>query len=284
MDDLAIGKDTKRGDSVSAGAYGEGLKIAALIMVRNWIPIRIRSRSAHWNFELHNNRLSCQISHQNDSKIAAEKLHFRKQTSGGKLRSELVSYSYKDVTVQLCNPESIGDRARISAERFRKWTTVSLDLRSPDPDKIIRTPHGGLIIDQRFKGQIYLKELRVESDGLGGKSFKFGYNFVTGMFNRERERWTSDDEDAEALAKIWETAVADGHGNLVQRYIELFSEDCAEVVSAEKVSRILAHRIWTWLRTSQPGAFYYSEASDSMYDGVDQVRRSWYKSKLQAEC
>ncbi|KAJ0365560.1 hypothetical protein COL154_004417 [Colletotrichum chrysophilum] len=275
MDDLSIGGSTKRNNDKFAGVHGEGFKVAALVMVRSGIPVRIQSTSANWNFGFkgfNKDRFYCKISKPNTKNVNSETVSLTQQTMGGTLRSDLVSYSSRDVAIQLSHPATgRGYRKPITAEEFRAWTTVSLDLSNPDPDKMIRTQHGDLVFDERFAGQIYLKGFKVSAPTLGSKSYRFCYNFATGKLGRDRERMTSHDKEAETLANIWETAVAGDHGNLVQRYVELFSEDCVDIISAEKASRILARRIWTWLRTSQPGAFYYSEGSDSRHDGGHQV-------------
>ncbi|KAF4809060.1 hypothetical protein CGCSCA5_v011769 [Colletotrichum siamense] len=253
MDDLSIGGSTKRKCTKLAGAHSEGFKVGALVMVRAGFPIRIRSMCANWNFGFlgsKKDRFYCKISDSGEEHVSAEKRAWREQTSWGtRPRSDSVSYSHKDVTVQLSHSETgRGYRVPITAQEFRGWTTVSLDLNRPDPDKMIRTPHGDLIIDQRFAGQIYLKGLRVGSGSPG-----------TNIYKRGRS------------AGLWETAIAEDNDNLVQRYVELFREDCVDVISAEKASRTFAQRIWTWLRTSQPGAFYYSEASGSEHGSVHQV-------------
>ncbi|KAI8316645.1 hypothetical protein K4K61_003301 [Colletotrichum sp. SAR11_59] len=275
MDDLSIGGSTKRNNDRFAGVHGEGFKVAALVMVRSGIPVRIQSTSTNWNFGfngVNKDRFYCKISKPNTKNVDSETASLTQQTMGGTLRSDLVSYSSRDVTIQLSHPATgRGYRKPITAEEFRGWTTVSLDLSNPDPDKMIRTQHGDLVLDERFAGQIYLKGFKVSAPTLGSKSYRFCYNFATGKLGRDRERMTSHDKEAETLANIWETAVAGDHGNLVQRYVELFSEDCVDIISAEKASRILARRIWTWLRTSQPGAFIYSEGSDSKHDGGHQV-------------
>ncbi|KAI8204078.1 hypothetical protein KHU50_003146 [Colletotrichum sp. SAR 10_65] len=275
MDDLSIGGSTKRNNDKFAGVHGEGFKVAALVMVRSGIPVRIQSTSANWNFGfngVNKDRFYCKISKPNTRNVDYETASLTQQTMGGTLRSDLVSYSSRDVTIQLSHPATgRGYRNPITADEFRGWTTVSLDLSNPDPDKMIRTQHGDLVLDERFAGQIYLKGFKVSAPTLGSKSYRFCYNFATGKLGRDRERMTSHDKEAETLANIWETAVAGDHGNLVQRYVELFSEDCVDIISAEKASRILARRIWTWLTTSQPGAFYYSEGSDSKHDGGHQV-------------
>ncbi|KAI8187920.1 hypothetical protein K4K51_007821 [Colletotrichum sp. SAR 10_75] len=276
MDDLSIGGSTKRKCTKLAGAHSEGFKVGALVMVRAGFPVRIRSTCANWNFGFlgsKKDQFYCKISNSGEGHVDAEKRSWKEQTSWGERpRSDLVSYSFQDVTVQLSHPETGRDyRVPITAGEFRSWTTVSLDLNRPDPDKMIRTPHGDLIIDQRFAGQMYVKGLRVGSRTPGGRRYKHCYNFSTGKVCRNRERMMSYKEEAEALAKIWEIAMAEGNDNLVQRYIELFSEDCVDLISAEKASRIFAQRIWTWLRTIQPGAFYYSEASDSEHDGGHQL-------------
>ncbi|KAF4867624.1 hypothetical protein CGCSCA1_v013188 [Colletotrichum siamense] len=275
MDDLCIGGSTKRNNDKFAGVHGEGFKVAALVMVRSGIPVRIQSTSANWNFGfngVNKDRFYCKISKPNTRNVDYETASLTQQTMGGTLRSDLVSYSFRDVTIQLSHPATgRGYRNPITADEFRGWTTVSLDLSNPDPDKMIRTQHGDLVLDERFAGQIYLKGFKVSAPTLGSKSYRFCYNFATGKLGRDRERMTSHDKEAETLANIWETAVAGDHGNLVQRYVELFSEDCVDIISAEKASRILARRIWTWLTTSQPGAFYYSEGSDSKHDGGHQV-------------
>ncbi|KAF4835433.1 hypothetical protein CGCSCA4_v012662 [Colletotrichum siamense] len=275
MDDLSIGGSTKRNNDKFAGVHGEGFKVAALVMVRSGIPVRIQSTSANWNFGfngVNKDRFYCKISKPNTRNVDYETASLTQQTMGGTLRSDLVSYSSRDVTIQLSHPATgRGYRNPITADEFRGWTTVSLDLSNPDPHKMIRTQHGDLVLDERFAGQIYLKGFKVSAPTLGSKSYRFCYNFATGKLGRDRERMTSHDKEAETLANIWETAVAGDHGNLVQRYVELFSEDCVDIISAEKASRILARRIWTWLTTSQPGAFYYSEGSDSKHDGGHQV-------------
>ncbi|KAJ0267559.1 hypothetical protein COL940_014253 [Colletotrichum noveboracense] len=275
MDDLSIGGSTKRNNDKFAGVHGEGFKVAALVMVRSGIPVRIQSTSANWNFGfngVNKDRFYCKISKPNTRNLDSETASLTQQTMGGTLRSDLVSYSSRDVTIQLSHPATgRGYRNPITADEFRGWTTVSLDLSNPDPDKMIRTQHGDLVLDERFAGQIYLKGFKVSAPTLGSKSYRFCYNFATGKLGRDRERMTSHDKEAETLANIWETAVAGDHGNLVQRYVELFSKDCVDIISAEKASRVLARRIWTWLRTSQPGGFYYSEGSDSKHDGGHQV-------------
>ncbi|KAJ0329324.1 hypothetical protein COL922a_012881 [Colletotrichum nupharicola] len=275
MDDLSIGGSTKRNNDKFAGVHGEGFKVAALVMVRSGIPVRIQSTSANWNFGfngVNKDRFYCKISKPNTRNVDSETASLTQQTMGGTLRSDLGSYSSRDVTIQLSHPAtSRGYRNPITADEFRGWTTVSLDLSNPDPDKMIRTQHGDLVLDERFAGQIYSKGFKVSAPTLGSKSYRFCYNFATGKLGRDRERMTSHDKEAETLANIWETAVVDDHGNLVQRYVEVFSKDCVDIISAEKASRVLARRIWTWLRTSQPGGFYYSEGSDSKHDGGHQV-------------
>ncbi|KAI8245532.1 hypothetical protein K4K55_001645 [Colletotrichum sp. SAR 10_96] len=134
IDDLSIGGSTKRNNDKFAGVHGEGLKVAALVMVRSGMPVRIQSTSANWNFGfngVNKDRFYCKISKPN--------------------------------IIKLSHPATgRGCRKPITAEEFRGWTTVSLDLSNPDPDKMIRTQHGDLVLDERFAGQIYLKWFKVD--------------------------------------------------------------------------------------------------------------------------
>ena len=195
----------------------------------------------------------------------------KKAESGG--RRGLTSNIWQDVTVKISKGR--GDHGmKISEADFRSWLDVAIDIEGPQSADIVQTDHGDLILDKQFSGRIYLKGLRVLGLGPDGKGFIFGYSFVRGRINRDRERLVNRSEEAEMLAMIWEQSIVERGDGVTDNYIKLFRDhqECADIASAEeKVSISTAKAIWNRLTTASPNVFFYSE-NDSESDTADQVK------------
>ncbi|KAF9876159.1 hypothetical protein CkaCkLH20_06102 [Colletotrichum karsti] len=276
MQNLSLGGTTKHGDDKFVGTHGEGFKLAALVMLRNNRRFQIKSSSASWNFSfkgVYQDRFTCSIGPATDRKVENDKAALERETTN-KPRASLKAYIHQDVVVKIYNrPSDICDR--ITEDQFNDWIAVSLDIKGPPPDAMIRTEYGDLLLDERFAGRIYLKSLRVKHNGAGGKRYHYGYNFAEGEISRDREQLTNSKEKALMLADIWGAAMQheEHGGDLVPKYIALFgNSDYGDVFGVEDaISEHTARLIWRRLRTDAPGEFFYSEDPETTTEYAPQA-------------
>jgi hypothetical protein len=170
-----------------------------------------------------------------------KKAYARKKASD--VRRDLTSKTWEDVTVKFSKGR--GDNGRkISEADFRLWLDVAIDITGPHSADIVRTDHVDLILDKQFPGRIYLKGLRVPGLGLDGRVYIFGYNFVRGQINRDREPLVNRSEEAEMLAQIWDQSIVRRGDSVTDNHLKLFHDhqDCADVASAEEKVSLSAAR------------------------------------------
>jgi hypothetical protein len=273
---LSLGATTKRGQDQFAGIHGEGFKLAALVMRRNEHAVRFGASSYYWNFGFRGVAASnfyCRLSQAKPEVVQRKKEAFARKDATGPRRG-LTSNIWEDVTVKISKGR--GDRGRrISEADFCSWLDVAIDIEGPQSADIVQTDHGDLILDKQFSGRIYLKGLRVPGHGPDGREYIFGYNFVRGRINRDRERLMNRLEEAEMLAMIWEQSIIGRGDDVTDNYIKLFRdyEECADIALAEKVVSISSVKaIWNRLRTSSPDVFFYSKKDNSESDTANQVK------------
>jgi hypothetical protein len=276
LEHLSLGGTTKRGQDQFAGIHGEGFKLAALVMRRRQHSVRFESTSHYWNFGFRGRarpNLCCRISRAKSEVIERKKKAYADRQAATNFRRGLTSNIWEDVTVKISKAR--GETGiKISEEDFRSWLKVAIDLDPPQSTDIVQTDHGDLILDKQFSGRIYLKGLRVAGPGPTSREYIFGYNFVRGRINRDRERLASLSEEAGMLATIWEQSIAQIGDRITDNYIKMFRdhEDCADIsLAIEKVSSSTAKTIWSRLRTLSPDAFFYSAEDKSESDTADQV-------------
>jgi hypothetical protein len=152
-----------------------------------------------------------------------------------------------------------------------------MDLDGPPAEGLIRTDYGDLLIDDEFRGRVYLKGLRTDSFSPGGHKYVFGYNFADGHIGRDRERLTNAREEAKMVATIWESAILGKQSpDITRKYIELFSYDerAPDVSLAEDlISEATARAVWSQMRQDSPHSFFYAlDVRSGEGDEANQVR------------
>ncbi|KAH8881903.1 hypothetical protein GQ53DRAFT_734671 [Thozetella sp. PMI_491] len=260
---LSLGGTEKWRNKNLAGTHGEGFKLAALVMRRYNYRVHISASSFYWNFGFSGNRrdrFHCRLSQPSPRTIQKSKEEFAKNAPLGP-REALTSYIWKDVTVLIEKPKGLLARS-VTKEDFDTWAAVSLDLSGPAPDKIIRTEHGDLILDTAFANQV-------------GKDYVFGYNFVEGDINRDRQRLSHPAQEAAMIAKIWQHPILENREDVVRSYIDLFKDprDVPDIAFAEKVvSEPVAKAIWSFMKAENPDTFFYCVTTDERSpDDIDQA-------------
>lgn len=257
---LNMGVSTKQDNEELAGTHGEGFKVASLVMVRQGYRVRYESSNFYWTFYIggrDDNVLYCRLSEMSEAKLKKLQEAHKKRVRSGNPR-EIKGNIWEDVTVKIGLVQ--GQGKKIEKSEFLEWIKVSLELDRPS--KVIDTSHGSLILDERFKGTIYLKGLLLENEDI--LPYRFGYNFRTGEVNRDRQKLSNPRQEGRILARIWGEAINHEAASVVSRLVELLQgdKDWADVSFAEDyLSEETARAIWNHLKSENVGGnlFYYYE-------------------------
>lgn len=266
---LSLGGTSKSGKENQAGIHGEGFKLAALVMRRQNLSVRLSASSFYWNFTFRGktrDRFYCNLTQPRTDTLAKMKAAASVEQNQGRPRS-LKANIWEDVTVTIGRGRG---SCKIAEEDFRSWTTCAVDLCGPEEGTTVHTDKGDLILDKSFAGKVYLKGLHVANVSPSGVPYTYSYNFLKGSINRDRERLTHPNEEAKMLAGIWETAMVKLGDVITHRYRELFDkEHCPDVSFGEtSLSKHAATLLSDYMKRSSPGTFFYPKESA---ESIDQV-------------
>ncbi|KAF7562022.1 hypothetical protein G7046_g2127 [Stylonectria norvegica] len=247
---LDMGGTEKAHDKIQAGAHGEGLKLALLVLQRGEQnhSVRCHTGAFTWNFNF-----------TNCGKLVAR---LRRMTPDQLQRAQAKNHSQKEKTLMPFAPRPerdvqflIGQRASgrnefglkikrdlVGLDDFNKWCKVALFLQDIKDDGIVRCTRGDLITDPQLRGNIYPKGLLLKestpenSASITGKPLKFGYNFQQGITNRERQSVANAWQESEAYSAIWNEVliVRPGHISLLSEMLN--SDPCYADVSMAKLT------------------------------------------------
>ena len=268
---LCTGATSKALDSGQAGQHGEGMKLSALVFRRNNYNYRIESAGFKWNFIFKKWELACGLRRMSDKTL--DKL---KQKEHGKPRLD-IAHPWEDVCVVIGAPGTArkfnGVKIKgnqLHVDQFRKMLKITLDINPPK--KMIRTPRGDLIRDPTYQNLMFLHNLKLPSGGKKGKSYAYGYNFVDGTTNRDRETLDGAGEEEEGIAAIWASSIrsdTSDDSDLLTEYTLLLLSSLNKkgdaMLNSEDncLPEDIASKVWQKMRTmnhDQQGraAFYYS--------------------------
>ncbi|KAI1212995.1 uncharacterized protein F4807DRAFT_457080 [Annulohypoxylon truncatum] len=275
---LTMGGTTKVADKNQVGKHGEGLKIALLVLMREPQNHEVRCHSGgfEWTFNFTSQR-----------RLVANLVRMTPSTAGKAQGQAPVEASPNEDVQFLIGTISKGrneygyptERTEVTRDEFKKWTKCALFLQNiPDAD-IVKTSRGDILMDPRFSGSIYLKGFLLKESTRGGsasvtsKALKHGYNFATGMTDREREFMASSDDESRAIMAIWERAlsvrgelVGELHGLLISE------QEYADVYRAEDfIHESTKGRIKSYIREKFSTIWYYTakeQSSNHMFDNI----------------
>ena len=263
---LNFGMSTKSEDDDLAGVHGEGFKVASLVMIRKGYRVRYEASQFYWNFQFggrDGDLLYCKLTRMDGKKLDKLMGEYKTRVKSGSTR-ELKANIWEDVTVKI--GRVLGRGERVDRADFLRWMKISLDLDRPST--IIRTRYGSLILDDQFKGRIYLKGLLLEGESTN--PFKFCYNFYRGEVNRDRERLSSPTDEAKTLARIWGEAVRLNEAAALPKLVEMLQGDTpwADANRVEEyISIETARRIWKRLQDENARGilfYYYNQHGDQV--------------------
>lgn len=262
---LNMGTTDKKYNDNLAGYHGEGFKLAAAVMCRNGQRVRYSSASYYWTFGFagtgRSRALRCRLTAAKSDTVARKMSAYTEKAIAHSFKRGLTSNIWQDVTVRISPNKRAGGQP-FSAAEFRSWLKLTIDLDSPNPDKVVQTCHGDLVVDENFSGRIYLKGLQGPGHGPDGKKYAFCYNFLHGRISRDRELLTDHKGLGRVLMMIWGEAIDQKGDAFTDRYISLLqtNHEAPDVCMAEEyIAQRTAEAIWSRLRISQPHAFFYSD-------------------------
>ena len=141
---LLFGTTTKAGRADQIGAFGEGIKLAALALVRSGRSVKIRTGDEVWTAEI-----------SRSERYDADVLKF--DCVGGRDNKNRVRVEIDNVTDQ----------------DWKDLRSRFLFIDKPRDKEIVATSRGDLLLGERFAGKLYVKGIFVQSD----PRLTFGYNF-----------------------------------------------------------------------------------------------------------
>lgn len=167
---LLLGRSSKANNEDTVGQFGEGYKIAALVL----------------------NRLGKTFTIYNNEK--GEIWESRFKNSEKWLEKILAFYVYKHDTDNSGLCIEVGN---VTHEEFNNLYKVWLHLENCDYSKA-DTGYGEIILDEEYAGEVYVNGLFVDCNS----DLKYGYNFKPKYIRLERDRKTCDSWNVEEITSL----------------------------------------------------------------------------------
>lgn len=272
---LDLGGTTKAGVGNQAGAHGEGLKIALLVLQRGFQNYEVRCVSGGFNWRFNFNTRGKLVARLR--RMTRDQLDRRQGKSWALLEVGEPS-PLKDVCFRIGGKAKGRDqqgnprhRNLVRLEDFNKWCEAALFLQDAPDEGIVRTSRGDLITHERLCGHLYLKGLLLQSSSNGasasitGKPLKFGYNFSHGATNRERQSVKSATEEGAAILNIWDRVLIEKPNYVIHLHEMLISSEpeYADLSGAKWFMKVdTAVQLKRYL-FSDPTKWYYSPTENS---------------------
>lgn len=191
---LLFGHTTKesRGDLI--GKFGEGLKLACLVLVRAGHAIKIRSGSEVWVPKI-----------ERSEKFDADVLVFYVE-KGREPKNR--------VQVEIAN---------LSEDDWKTMEDHFLFLGKRNKDDFVKTGSGTLILGERYKHRVYVKGIFVQNSA----DLSFGYDLADAEVDRDRKMVETFDLNYRT-AQIWRAAMAT-RPDLIANFITLLEGESKDV-------------------------------------------------------
>ncbi len=190
---LLFGHTTKTDRSDLIGKFGEGLKLGVLALVRAGHGVKIRSGSEVWTPKI-----------ERSEKFDADVLVFYIE-KGREPKNR--------VQVEIGN---------VAEESWNRFDDHFLFLAKHPKNTTIKTSHGTLLLDERYKGRVYVKGIFVQTADL-----LHGYDLLNADVDRDRKMVDSFDLGHRTQG-IWREAMA-ARPDLIDKFVEMLEGEAADV-------------------------------------------------------
>lgn len=151
--DLILGCSSKSDQDGMIGKYGEGFKLALVVLLRKGMNVYVDNNDKLWN-------PSFKVSEQFGTQV----LNIEESDDG---RREGLTFVISPVDQQLYN--SLLNYFPCIDESF---------------GNVVNCDNGQILLDKRFKGKMYVEGLYIQTDD----NFQYGYNFNSDVVELDRDR------------------------------------------------------------------------------------------------
>lgn len=211
---LRLGTTNKKQREDQAGAHGEGLKVAAIALMRGAQNHRLSGRSTGFN-------LSFNFDADGSLCVFANRINLNRTQQRKKFVFPTPAVNANGDVQFIIGERQQGrnefgekvQRSPVEQQHFKDWTKVALFLTEVEGGdaSIISTVYGDLLISADQRGKVYLKGLLVSESTqyhsaiVTRRPLAFGYNFASGRTDRDRRSLV--DDESEAMCKILSEAL-----------------------------------------------------------------------------
>lgn len=186
---LALGTSTKRDDLDSVGCYGEGFKLAILVLLREGYDVSISNGNRNWypSFEY--------------SELFETEVLCIEETEGSGNNLTFEVSGIPQYLIDELKDEFIG----IGEESYSS----------------IPTMYGEILTDSKYKGRMFVNGLPIMSDG----KFDFGYNFKPEYVSLDRDRKSINLRELYEITSLAITYMENPDFNMVDEVIDGAGDD-----------------------------------------------------------
>jgi hypothetical protein len=195
---LLLGHTSKSDRPDLIGKFGEGLKLGILALVRQGMPVKIRSGGEVWTPMI-----------RRSEKFRADVLAFEIE----KGRKE-----QRRVSIEVGN---------IDETEWAQMQDCFLFLGTVKETEVIKTPNGSLLLGDRFSGRVYVKGIFVSKD----PRLSYGYDLVDAEIDRDRKMVAKYDLQYRT-STIWREALV-RRADLCDSFTKLLEREAADVEGIE---------------------------------------------------
>lgn len=200
---LLLGESTKQNDTRTIGKFGEGYKIATLVLLRSDKPIVFFNYGANeiWKPRFVN-------SHRYKTQVLTFFVDRQPVWS---------SVPDHNLTIEISN---------VTADEFEQIVESNLHMQTVE--SVLETDYGRILFDEQYAGQVYVNGLWVCKH----EAYRYGYDFKPERIKIDRDRKLVSDFDLRWLSSsIWNTV--DGHNDQLLDLVRSNAADTAFLDSTQ---------------------------------------------------
>lgn len=156
---LVLGNSGKDDQTKYIGTYGEGFKLALIVLVRNGLDVNIYTNGKKWT-----------PSFRKSSKFGIETLHIDVDQDASH-NKEIILFEVSGLDYD-------------TYETIRDQNLAILKAVGFNVGESIETEYGDILLDKKYKGMMFVNGLYVQTDS----SFQYGYDFKPEYLHLDRDR------------------------------------------------------------------------------------------------
>ncbi|EGY20734.1 hypothetical protein VD0002_g8515 [Verticillium dahliae] len=284
LEHLEMGGTSKRHATNQAGTHGEGMKLAALSMLRpdNNHSVQCVSGGCTWTFYLNSLfKLCVKVERMPKSSLHQIMPPSRrlKQT-----HSTCVAVPHEDVQFLLGASSKNDDQTKQNTQHvpitkgvFESWTSTALFLQEPNPQMTITTSRGKLLLEPKYHGKLYLKGLLLShsahnSASISGKQMRYGYDFADGSTNRDRLHVATAAEEAATIASIWAQSI-EQRPEMIDNLSDMLLSETSEYADVNMADRNTSFHVATRLKAAlvekYPNRWFFDNEQRTEYPELE---------------